>query len=196
MPEDIKDISTRGALVAIAIASLLIAVLVGISVFRGVGNQAVSKAPDKKKYQAVFLTNGQVYFGHLANVGTAYVTLNDVYYIQQQQQDAKKANDQNNLSLVKLGQEIHGPERNMNIASSQIIFWENLKDDGKVVDAIKKGVTNTSTGTDQGGSATSQGTNQGTSNQNTGNQSTTPPSQSKTAAPSSPSSNQGGNNNP
>jgi hypothetical protein len=38
---------------------------------------------------------------------------------------------------VKLGNEIHGPEQEMQISSSQVIFWENLKNDGKVVDAIK-----------------------------------------------------------
>ncbi len=181
MTDDIRDISTRGALIAIAIAALVIATLIGITVFRGGG--VVSKSPEKKKYQAVFLTNGQVYFGHLTNVGSSYATLDDVYYIQQGQQGgaspAPAANANNNLSLVKLGQEIHGPERTMQIASNQILFWENLKDDGKVVDAIKKGATNPGDNTNnQGANNPGQnntnpgnGGNQGQSNPNpTGNQ--------------------------
>lgn len=38
-----------------------------------------------KQYQALFLTNGQVYFGHLSNVNDGYVKLSDIYYLQVQQ---------------------------------------------------------------------------------------------------------------
>lgn len=137
MPEDIKDVSTRGALVAIAIALIVIAVLFSLTVFRG--SAVVNQSPKKKQYQAVFLTNGQVYFGKLSGLGSAYVTLNDVYYIQSNAQpQGASPSPQPNLSLVALGQEIHGPEKEMQIASDQIIFWENLKDDGKVAQAIKE----------------------------------------------------------
>ena len=85
-----------------------------------------------------------VYFGKLRNVGSAYTTLTDVYYIQanpqqsQNTQGGASASPQPNLSLVKLGDELHGPEREMQVASNQIIFWENLRNDSKVVDAINK----------------------------------------------------------
>ena len=40
------------------------------------------KAGDKVSgYQAVFLTNGQVYFGKLSGAHKDYVTLNDIYYL-------------------------------------------------------------------------------------------------------------------
>ena len=41
-----------------------------------------------------------------------------------------------NLDLVKLGQEIHGPEDVMNINVDHIVFWEKLKDSSPVVQAI------------------------------------------------------------
>lgn len=92
------------------------------------------------RYQAVFLTNNQVYFGKLSNVDSQYVDLTDIYYLQVQQSvqptDGKDTNPQ--VSLAKLGSELHGPENHMRINRDQILFWENLKDDGKVVDAIKK----------------------------------------------------------
>ncbi len=137
---DLLDINTRGALVAIAIALLAIAILIGTQVFQG---SAIGNAPNSKKFQAVFLTNGQVYFGKLSGLGGSYATLSDVYYIQSgAQQGAAGASPapsaQPNLSLVQLGQEIHGPEKQMQIAASQIVFWEDLKDDGKVVQAIKQ----------------------------------------------------------
>lgn len=104
----------------------------------GAGDTAV----EKDKYQAVFMTNGQVYFGRLSKVDTGYAQLTDVYYLQVQQavQPAaeQKENDQPKVSLTKLGNELHGPTDKMHISSDQILFWENLKDDSTVVEAIKK----------------------------------------------------------
>jgi hypothetical protein len=40
--------------------------------------------------------------------------------------------------LIKLGNEVHGPEDSMVIERSQVLFFENLKNDGKVVDSINK----------------------------------------------------------
>ena len=92
------------------------------------------------QYQAVFLTNGQVYFGKVSNVNTGYVKLTDIYYLQVQQsvQPDNKNNNNNNsqVSLAKLGSELHGPEDAMYISRQQVLFWENLKNDGKVVQAI------------------------------------------------------------
>lgn len=95
-----------------------------------------------KQYQALFLSNGQVYFGHLKNVDSSYVKMNDIYYLQVQQQvqpgqQANKDGQQQNVSLAKLGGELHGPEDSMYVSRDQVLFWENLKDDGKVTQAIK-----------------------------------------------------------
>jgi len=95
------------------------------------------------EFQAVFLTNGQVYFGKLANLNNKYVTITDVYYLQVQQnsslQGASSTTTPNSqVSLVKLGSELHGPQDKMYIASGQMLFWENLKNSGKVVQAIDR----------------------------------------------------------
>jgi len=100
-----------------------------------------------KEYQAVFLTNGQVYFGKLADLGHRYVTITDIFYLQVQQ-DTPGTNKLHyasgdaatgaQLSLAKLGSELHGPEDKMSVSSDQILFWENLKSDSKVVQAIQR----------------------------------------------------------
>ncbi len=93
------------------------------------------------KYQAVFMTNGQVYFGKLSDVTRTYADLTDVYYLQVQQavQPAANNTDQKSqVSLTKLGSELHGPTDKMHISRDQILFWENLKDDSTVVKAIKE----------------------------------------------------------
>jgi len=103
-------------------------------------------SPDGVKsgqYQAVFLSNGQVYFCHLSNVNKEFMDCNDIYYLQVQssvQPDNSKTNNNQNpqVSLAKLGNELHGPEDHMAINRDQVLFWENLKDSGKVVQAIKQ----------------------------------------------------------
>lgn len=98
---------------------------------------------DPNKYQAVFLTNGQVYFGRVSRASRDTVRITDIYYLQVQQsvqgQDSKDAGNKPkaDTSLIKLGSELHGPDDAMYVPKSQILFWENLKGDGKVVDAIK-----------------------------------------------------------
>ena len=103
-------------------------------------------AIDGSKYQAVFFTNGQVYFGKLNAFNSGYMKLTDVYYLQSQQASSTKDSsnpqatsaDQNNVQLIKLGDEIHGPEDEMIISKDQMLFYENLKPDGKVAQSIKK----------------------------------------------------------
>jgi flagellar basal body-associated protein FliL len=128
---------------AILCVLILLVLLIGggMLIFNRVvaGNEAVSS----KEYQAVFLTNGQVYFGKLQNVGDDYLVLTKVYYLQVQQsvQPTTVTTDtatSNQAQLVKLGNELHGPEDKMQISSKQVLFWENLKPSGKVSEAISK----------------------------------------------------------
>jgi hypothetical protein len=55
--------------------------------------------------------------------------------VQPKDQSASSNNQQ--VSLAKLGGELHGPEDVMYVNRDQVLFWENLKDNGKVVTAIK-----------------------------------------------------------
>lgn len=90
------------------------------------------------KYQAVFLTNNQVYFGKVSNLGSSFPTLTDIYYLQVTQALQPKTNGtQPQINLVKLGGELHGPEDLMRINKDQILFVEDLKADSQVVNAIK-----------------------------------------------------------
>jgi len=99
------------------------------------------KFVDKSKMQAVFLNGGQVYFGKINSLNEDYVRVNNIYYLrvnQQVQPDQQKEGQQGqqDISLVKLGCELHGPADEMLINSDQVVFWENLKDDGQVAKAV------------------------------------------------------------
>lgn len=84
---------------------------------------------DTATYQAIFLTNDQIYFGHLKDISDDYLILTDVYYV--------KINEEGKSILVKLGAfEPHVPEDSMTINKDQVLFWENLKPDSQVIKTI------------------------------------------------------------
>ena len=85
---------------------------------------------DESTYQAVFLTNSQIYFGHVANVSSEYLKLDNVYYIQISSEGPNK--------LVKLGNsEPHSPRNELIINKSQVLFIENLSSDSQVIKGIQ-----------------------------------------------------------
>lgn len=99
------------------------------------------KFVSSSKYQAVFLNNGQVYFGKIASLNGKYVDLRDVYYLTQNTStDAKgQTTTSNNYTLTQLGcQQIHYPAAQMLINRDQVTFWENLQDKGTVVTKINE----------------------------------------------------------
>lgn len=104
------------------------------------GGDKESKLVDKSKFQAVFLTNGQVYFGNIVTTNDSFIDLKNIYYLSVNQQVQPKENEQASVALVKLGCELHGPLDQMVINREQVTFWENLKTDGQVSQAIDKWV--------------------------------------------------------
>ncbi|MBI4256779.1 hypothetical protein HY626_01850 [Candidatus Uhrbacteria bacterium] len=86
------------------------------------------------EYQAVFLDNGQVYFGKLERSRSEFYLLTDVFYLQ----SGVSVEQTTNLALMKLGTEAHGPEDQMQINKEHILFIEDMKDDSKVIQAIQQ----------------------------------------------------------
>ena len=87
------------------------------------------------EYQAVFLDNGQTYFGKLDSKSGEFLNLTDVFYLQA---NTAANSPQGGLALSKLGTEAHAPEDKMSINKSHVLFIENLKSDSKVVQAIQQ----------------------------------------------------------
>ncbi len=94
----------------------------------------------KEGYQAVFLNNNQVYFGQLKWGWGKTAILKDVFYLRMTQDLQSQSNgaEQSDLQLVKLGGEVHGPKDALFMPKYNILFWENLKNDSKVVMGIKQ----------------------------------------------------------
>lgn len=97
--------------------------------------QRISTNPDA--YQAVFLDNGQTYFGKLSRPVGKIVLLSDVYYFDFRSGTLDQAADTaSDMKLLRLGSEIHGPESSMQINTEHILYTEDLRSDSKVVEAI------------------------------------------------------------
>ena len=90
------------------------------------------------KYQAVFLSNNQVYFGKMSNLNSQFPKLTDIYYLRVTQalQPQDPNSPQQQINLVKLGNELHGPEDAMRLNRDHILCVEDLKADSQVVTAI------------------------------------------------------------
>jgi len=122
-------------------AGLAVLLAISVSAWSSLRTKSLVK-PDQ--FQAIFLDNGQVYFGKLSSVNSDYIRLVDIYYLQVEQQIQPDQDDPDStgddpapqISLAKLGNELHGPEDEMFILRDKIVFWENLKGDGQVVQAI------------------------------------------------------------
>ena len=140
---DLGKVSSVFVLIA---TSVLILVLIFGLVFAKKDNSTMSREADlinKNQYQAVFIASqdGQVYFGKLEVYNRELYKLTDIYYVRVEnpiQPEGQNQQSQANISLAKLGNELHAPEDVMYIAREKVLYWENLKDSGQVVTAIKK----------------------------------------------------------
>lgn len=155
----------------LAIVILVVAILISIAV-GGEKKSPTTKEADKVKtgqLQAVFLNGGQVYFGKITGINSTNLTLDNIYYLRVNQQvQPGQTNNANDISLVKLGCELHGPEDSMVINRDQIVFWENLKTDGQVAKAVQEYVKANPDGQKCQQEQTGANTNSGSNTNNSG----------------------------
>jgi hypothetical protein len=97
-----------------------------------IGNLRDSSVQFPTPHQAVLLSNGSVYFGHLQGYGGQHPVLTDVYYVVSQTNPETK---QVSNVLVKRGKELHEPDR-MYLNPSQIVFVETVGPNSKVAQLI------------------------------------------------------------
>jgi hypothetical protein len=89
---------------------------------------------DRREHlSAVFLEDGQAYFGHLdENALTGTLVLRDVYYLQ----DARNSTADYAVALVKRGTEVHEPVSEMRIRREKVLAVERVSVDSPVAKAI------------------------------------------------------------
>lgn len=129
---------TRSSLV-IAMAAT-IASVVGIVWLVQQVYQANLQRIDTSKYQVVYLVNGQAYFGKLQNTSGDFLVLKSPYIaqsVESAEEGAAEADASTQTTILRVTDQIYGPDDSIAIKSSQIAFWQNLRDDSKVTQAIK-----------------------------------------------------------
>jgi len=122
-----SGISTLGSV--IAVAAVVVIVVAAFFVHATYRHRALNF---DTAYQAILLTNGNVYFGKLEGYGTRFPVLKDVFYIQSSTNPETK---QTVNVLVKRGKELHAPDR-MYLNPNQIILVEPVGPDSKVAQLI------------------------------------------------------------
>jgi len=149
--ELIKTPKTSKTNVFIKVFSVLVIVFVAVllvSNFTSLNLLGLSKNKNldasQKKWEAVFLSNGQIYFGNVTSRSAKTLILEDVYYLQVASQDLQQTEDQKtetplqNFSLVKLGNELHKPKDRMNINMEYVLFTEELEASSEIIKSIQR----------------------------------------------------------
>jgi hypothetical protein len=86
-----------------------------------------------ERISAVFLLDGQAYFGHLDDAPwSGTITLRDVYYFE----DSSKVTTDLPVALVKRGGELHQPVDVMRIRRDKVLAIERVGLDSAVAQAI------------------------------------------------------------
>jgi hypothetical protein len=87
----------------------------------------------RERLAAVFLLDGQAYFGHLEDDAVSgTMVLRDVYYFA----DASKTTADLQIALTKRGSEVHQPLSEMRIRRDKVIVVEHVTLDSPVARAI------------------------------------------------------------
>jgi hypothetical protein len=130
-----RPMTRKRWIVTLIILVVLLAAIAGTFWYR-MANSA-SGYIDTGTYQAVFVANNQAYFGKLQHLADGSYRLTNVYYLQQSNNVSQKADSSDQTpQLVKMGSELHGPSDQIVFDAHQVLFWENLRSDSKVVQAI------------------------------------------------------------
>lgn len=111
---------------------IIIIIVVALVLVMFFGYNKFSIANKESARKAVFLSNGQVYFGYLESEDRDYLVLRDIYYLR----SVESANE-GKISLVKLGSEVYGPEDWMTINREHVLYLEDMRTNSKIAEAIK-----------------------------------------------------------
>ncbi len=93
-------------------------------------------AVDTNRWQAVFLSNGQVYFGHLTVASEEFYELREAFYIRES--PPAQEGQPPTREVRALSSEFHQPENRMLIRKDEVLLVENLLPDSDVAEAIER----------------------------------------------------------
>lgn len=119
---------------------IVLVVLVGVFVLGFLIRAIFFTAIRSQSFYAIFLDNGQVYFGKVEKQTENEIILGHVFYLKANT-DLSTSNEEMpnaNLSLIKLGNEIYKPYDRMLINRSHVLFLEEMRPGSDIMNAIEK----------------------------------------------------------
>src|SRR2546428_14183765 len=114
-------------MLVVLIVALVVVLVLRNQLFRvglaSLVSPSITEQLDKGSYQAVFLSGGQVFFGHLQQQSEDYFLLYDVFYLSVPDQAGQQG------QLVKRRRELQGPREPMIIPTRNAAFLPKLRED-------------------------------------------------------------------
>lgn len=131
-----QGLSWKSRLIILAMITVVIAtVALAVNLYRE-KYLSIYNDPNGSEYYAFFLNNDQVYFGKLLSNNKEEVVISKVYYVSSNENTTTDQSGQPQFQLIKLGNELHGPTDKMYINRNQVLFYEQLRKDSKIVESI------------------------------------------------------------
>ncbi|MEK9171154.1 MAG: hypothetical protein AAB823_00420 [Patescibacteria group bacterium] len=144
-----------------AVAGVVVALLVGGVDIKGIGSKIgksvsgisnIFKRPNPSNssnssnssfsssdYVAVYMENSKVYFGKMEGADSDEPKLTDVFTLNVSTSQAEGSDTaQTDFELVKMTDQFQSPTDLLVLSRNKILYWEPLKSDSRVVEAIKK----------------------------------------------------------
>lgn len=140
MKEKNKKSYGKASFVFTILIFVLLLIFFGIFSWQnGIIRNTVQLLKYKDSYQAIFLTNGQAYFGNITEITNEYIILEEPYSIklQQKQTDGEGETAQSEVKLLSIEDEFYKPVGYMLIKKSQINFIEELQDSSQIIEIIE-----------------------------------------------------------
>lgn len=146
-PESTPKKRSNWAAKTIVTLLIIIAIVLGGWFAWSAYSKSTNYGIDNSKYQAIFLTNGQIYFGKLHAFNDESFRLTTGYVAQAKTETTSGDSDDadtetsGGIVLIRLANETYGPENELFISKQQILHYENLKADSqyaKLIDQNEK----------------------------------------------------------
>lgn len=121
----------------------IVVILIGIGVWVYGQSFLMDQAIDQTTYQIVTLNDGRSYFGKLKGLGREYVHLRGTFFLKVSAPEfspegEEEPSSEEPFALQRMGTQLYGPEEDVYIHESQIVSWQNLREDSPVVTAIEE----------------------------------------------------------
>ncbi len=126
--------------VLIILVFMVIVAFIGISLWQDGTFRNISQSIRfKSSYQAIFLSNGQLYFGKITEITNEYIMMDSPHFLQLAQEPGEQVEPevQPEMKLISIKDEFHKPKDFVMIEKSSVIFIEELRDVSQIADAIE-----------------------------------------------------------